>query len=127
VKIGELAHEAGVSTKAVRYYESVGLLFPKRLPNGYRDYGEQDVRLVCEIRDLARVGIRVEAARPFLDCIVAGMARGDDCAPTLVAYREAISSLDDRIDELSNRRATIAALLRDATLRPPPGCELSTV
>jgi DNA-binding transcriptional MerR regulator len=42
MKIGELAREAGVTVKAVRYYESLGLLGAARLGNGYRDFGERD-------------------------------------------------------------------------------------
>ena len=44
--IGELAKDAGVTTKAVRYYESLGLLAPDRLANGYRDYTAHHVRVV---------------------------------------------------------------------------------
>ncbi len=36
MRIGELAREAGVTVKAVRYYESLGLLDAARLGNGYR-------------------------------------------------------------------------------------------
>ena len=38
MQISELARLTGASTKAVRYYEDLGLLEPLRLPNGYRDY-----------------------------------------------------------------------------------------
>lgn len=114
MKIGELAHRAGVSTKAVRYYESVGLLDAPRLANGYRDFGEQDVRLVREISGLAALGVRVEDARPFVDCLVAGNERGHDCPDSLETYRAAIADLDARIGDLSARRAALATLLERA-------------
>jgi DNA-binding transcriptional MerR regulator len=69
MRIGELARQAGVTTKAVRYYESLGLLTPARLTNGYREYDEHDVRLANEIRALSALGIPVERTRPFLDCL----------------------------------------------------------
>ena len=114
MRIGELARTAGVTTKAVRYYESVGLLDAARLPNGYRDYDEYDVRLVREVRGLAALGIKVEQARPFLECLVSGRDKGDDCAAPLAVYREVIGELDERIVELSARREAVAGLLADA-------------
>ena len=56
MQIKELAHRANLSPKTIRYYESIDLLPPpRRLANGYRDYGEADVdrlRLVAGARDL---------------------------------------------------------------------------
>ncbi|MEU6192280.1 MerR family DNA-binding transcriptional regulator [Streptomyces sp. NPDC047061] len=43
MKIGELSHRTGVSTRLLRYYEQQGLLHPSRLPNGYRDFHEHAV------------------------------------------------------------------------------------
>ncbi len=57
MRIGELAERAGVSTKAVRYYEELTLLGPERRANGYREYTEHDLRVVTEIRELAVQGI----------------------------------------------------------------------
>jgi DNA-binding transcriptional MerR regulator len=44
MRIGELARQAGVTAKAVRYYESLGLIAPRRLANGYRDSGTWESR-----------------------------------------------------------------------------------
>jgi DNA-binding transcriptional MerR regulator len=114
MKIGELAREAGVSIKAVRYYESIGLLEAPRLGNGYRDFGERDVRVVREIRELASMGVTAERARPFVECLTAGNAKGDDCADAVGAYREALAELDAQITELESRRAAIRDLLECA-------------
>ncbi len=39
MRIGELADRAGISAKAIRYYEQVGILAPPaRTPSGYRAY-----------------------------------------------------------------------------------------
>ena len=114
MKIGELAREAGVSIKAVRYYESIGLLEAPRLGNGYRDFGERDVRVVREIRELASVGVTAERARPFVECLTAGNAKGDDCADAVGAYREALAELDSQISELESRRTAIRGLLECA-------------
>ncbi|MGX5680602.1 MerR family transcriptional regulator [Schumannella luteola] len=114
MKIGELAQRAGVTAKAVRYYESVGLLDAPRLSNGYRDFDERDVQLVREISGLVALGVRAEQARPFVDCLIAGNERGHDCPDSLEAYRAAIADLDERIGELSRRREALATLLDSA-------------
>ena len=42
LRIGELARWAELSPSALRYYEKRGILpRPRRLPNGYRVYGEE--------------------------------------------------------------------------------------
>ncbi|MFJ5547524.1 MerR family transcriptional regulator [Streptomyces sp. NPDC093225] len=117
MRIGELARRAGTTLKAVRYYEALGLVTPDRLANGYRDYGEHDVRVVREIRALSGLGIPVERTRPFLDCLAAGGAHADDCPASLAGYREAIDDLSARIEALTERRAVLAAHLRRAAYR----------
>ena len=56
MKIQEFSQQTGLSTKTIRYYESIGLLpSPRRTPNGYRDYDENGIeraRLVAGIRSL---------------------------------------------------------------------------
>ena len=56
MKIQEFAELTGLSTKTIRYYESIGILpSPRRAPNGYRNYSERDMeraRFVAGIRSL---------------------------------------------------------------------------
>ncbi|MFE3054706.1 MerR family DNA-binding transcriptional regulator [Nocardia sp. NPDC059239] len=61
MRIGEVARLAGASPKAIRRYEAMGLISPRRSANGYREYSEHDVRVVREIRTLGRLGIAVDA------------------------------------------------------------------
>ena len=56
MKILEFAQLTGLSPKTIRYYESIGIQSaPRRAPNGYREYSEQDLeraRFVAGIRSL---------------------------------------------------------------------------
>ena len=56
MKIKEFAQLTGLSTKTIRYYESIGILTsPRRAPNSYREYSEQDLaraRFVAGTRSL---------------------------------------------------------------------------
>ncbi|WP_326736388.1 redoxin domain-containing protein [Streptomyces sp. NBC_01022] len=117
MRISEVARRAGVTTKTVRYYESLGLIAPARLANGYRDYSEHDARLVCEARELNRLGIPVERTRPFLECLTNGRDHVDDCPSSLAGYRDAIDDLTLRIEELTARRSVLARHLHEAAHR----------
>ena len=69
MRIGELARQAGVSTRTLRHYEALGLVTARRAANGYRDYGGAELRAVAEIRSLAGLGFSLEETRPFVECL----------------------------------------------------------
>lgn len=84
MKIQEFAQLTGLPTKTIRYYETIGILSsPRRAPNGYREYSEQDLaraRFVAgarsldlsldEIREILAMQDRREApCRTLLDLI----------------------------------------------------------
>jgi peroxiredoxin/DNA-binding transcriptional MerR regulator len=117
MRIGEAAARAGVTRKAVRYYESLGLINPARLSNGYRDYSELDVRRVHEVRLLNKLGVPVEQTGAFLECLAGGAEHGDDCPASLATYRDVIAELTDRIAALTAKRAVLINRLRSAADR----------
>jgi DNA-binding transcriptional MerR regulator len=69
MRIGDLARETGVSRRLLRYYEEQGLLRPRRLPNGYREYGEADVSAVRHIRTLLAAGLPTTVIARLLHCV----------------------------------------------------------
>lgn len=125
MRISELAERAGVTVKAVRYYERLGLVSPDRLGNGYREYGDEHLRAVLEIRELADTGIPPGKARPFIDCLGSGHAHGDECPASRDAYRDGLAELDAAIAALERRRNLLARRLAGAEHRipePADGC-----
>jgi DNA-binding transcriptional MerR regulator len=68
-RIGEVAEQAGVSTRTLRYYQELGLLDPGSSPGGSRRYSARDVarlRRILELRDvmgfdLERINVIVHA------------------------------------------------------------------
>lgn len=117
MRIQELARRAEVSTKAVRYYEQLGLVTPARSPNGYRDYDEHHLRVVTEIRELASAGIAPSKAAPFIDCLDAGHTHSDECPASLAAYRDSIAEIDRIVATLANRRALLVRRLENGAAR----------
>jgi len=117
VRASEAASTAGVSVKALRYYEDFGLLRPARRPNGYRDYSQDDIRLTREIRVLTSLGLTTQEIRPFLDCLRAGHDVGDDCPESLAAYQQKIDGLDGLISQLTSARDALVEQLHTAARR----------
>ena len=119
MQIKELAEQAGVSVKAVRYYEARGLIAPQRATNGYRRYDDEDVRVVREIRALLSLGLTAEQTHPFVECLRAGNDRADVCPASLSAYRDRIADIDARMSELADLRRQLADLLDQAESHRP--------
>lgn len=117
MRISELAELAQVSTKAIRYYEQLGLIQPNRLSNGYRDYSDHDLKVVGEIRVLAGVGINPARATPFIECLDRGHEHSDECPASLAAYRDSIAELDRTIASLTSRRELLAEKLHHGASR----------
>jgi len=95
--IKDLAQRAGVTVRAVRYYESRGLITPRREANGYRAYDDADVHVVREVRALLSLGMTAEQTHPFVACLRAGNDRADVCPASLSAYRQRIAEIDERL------------------------------
>ncbi|GHE59044.1 putative thiol-specific antioxidant related protein/Peroxidoxin BcpB [Streptomyces longispororuber] len=116
MRAGEAAAAAGVTIKALRYYEDCGLLSPGRAANGYRDYTGEDVRLAEEIRSLGALGLTPKETGPFLACLRAGHDTGDHCAESLAAYQQKIEALDLLVARLTHTREQLISR-RDAAAR----------
>lgn len=109
--ITEVARTTGATVKALRYYESIGLICPERSANGYRHYDAEDVRAVVELQELSALGIPPGKAAPFLECLDLGHERGDECVSTLAVYLDTITELDHMIRELTARRDALRVRL----------------
>jgi DNA-binding transcriptional MerR regulator len=117
MRIGELARRAGTTTRALRFYESQGLLTAARAANGYREYDEDDLRLVNEIQALQTVGMSLDDTRPFVDCLRAGHDTGDSCVDSIEVYRRKLAEVDACLERLGAVRAELAGKLADALTR----------
>ena len=61
--IHELEKRSGLPRASIRFYEKEGLIAPKRLPNGYRDYSEEDALALEKIALLRRLDLPLEDIR----------------------------------------------------------------
>src|SRR5690349_19816727 len=123
MRVGELARRTGTTVRALRYYETAGLVVPSRLGNGYREYEPIAVRLVAQIRELTALGLSVEETRPFVESIVAGADDTDVCAAALATYRSTITGLQERTGRLTAQRDALDARLDAAAGRVVPAAD----
>jgi MerR family transcriptional regulator, copper efflux regulator len=65
--IGQMALRSGINAKAIRYYESIGLL-PKasRSANGYRSFSQADLNRLILLRRLRLLGVSLDRLAPLL-------------------------------------------------------------
>lgn len=60
MKINEVEQTIGITKKNIRFYEQEGLLSPSRSNNGYRDYTEDDLEILRQIKLLRKLDIPLE-------------------------------------------------------------------
>jgi DNA-binding transcriptional MerR regulator len=129
VLIGELSRRTGVQTHQLRYYEAQGLLEPGRGASGYREYVDDAILTVTQIRKLLDAGHSTQDIRYLQPCVTGTAPDLEPCPETLAALRARLHGLDERIDTLTRSRQALQDYI-DATERRGsrhyPGCDSTT-
>ena len=120
--IGEVARQTGVGAKAIRFYESIGLLpSPERGANGYRRYGPPDVerlRFVARARSLGFSVVDVSALLALWN------DRGRESATVRNLALRHVAEIEQRISELQSIRATLLQLVDRCHGDARPDCPI---
>ena len=66
MKINDVEKITGLTQKAIRLYESKGLISVSRKENGYRSYTDKDVQTLKEIKLFRSVGITISDIKLYL-------------------------------------------------------------
>ncbi len=120
MRIGELAARVGVTTKTIRYYETIGLI-PKaeRAPNGYRDYPEDAADRLRFVRDAQETGLSLTEIGSILDLRSQGHTTCEHVQSLLEGH---LLDLDRHIEALVKTRTQLAALTARAKTLDPTAC-----
>ena len=106
MRIGEVAAAAGVSVRALRYYEEQGLLEAERSPSGQRHYPEGAVDRVRWLQLLYAAGLTSRAIVDLLPCVHTGVATPEMLSRLAVerdridAQVRDLTATRDRLDEV---------------------------
>ncbi|AXB49120.1 MerR family transcriptional regulator [Amycolatopsis albispora] len=118
--IGELSRRTGVGAHQLRYYEAQGLLEPARgTSSGYREYGEDAVLTVRQIRKLLDAGLSTQAIAYLQPCF---SGTGPDlvpCQETLDLLNDRLQGLDEQIDTLNRTRQALRDYIAATEARMP--------
>ncbi|MFE7118643.1 MerR family transcriptional regulator [Streptomyces sp. NPDC057654] len=136
MRIGDAAAAAGLTPRAVRYYEQQGLLAARRTPSGHRLYGPDDVRRLRTVRGLLEAGLTVGDVRSFaegLDRVPSGegdrvpdgagqrffaSAGAGPCPAVEEVIRRRLADLDARIERLTELRRRLADQVGEGPREP---------
>ncbi|MFF3270087.1 MerR family transcriptional regulator [Streptomyces chrestomyceticus] len=147
MRIGDAAAAAGMTARALRYYEEHGLVIARRTPSGHRVYEPEDVRKLRTVRELLDAGLTVGDIRsfaPLLDALppegipelffAQGGARDGDgegaaggtatlgpeqhCRTATEVARRRLADLDARIERLTRLRGRLARRLGEPAREP---------
>jgi DNA-binding transcriptional MerR regulator len=124
--ITDLATELGVTTRAIRFYETKGLLEPRRAGIN-RVYSVRDrARLLLILRG-KRLGFSIAEIHEYLDLYDADPTHQQQLVRLLAGARQRIDELESQrrdleltLEELRDIEKQVLAAMRKAGLAPPP-------
>ena len=120
MKIGAVAERSGVSSKTIRFWESVGLLpVPRRTAAGYRDYEQAILARLAFIRQAQGAGFSLSRIQRVLDI-------GDGGEPACEHVGQLIEArlrdVEARIVELRATRRHLQTLAKRSAAQDPAEC-----
>jgi DNA-binding transcriptional MerR regulator len=118
--IGELAERAGVTTRAIRHYERIGVLpAARRSASGYRLYGEDALTRLAFVGAAQAVGLTLGEIRG----VVAFRDRGEaPCGHVLALVERRSAELAERIEQMRRLRVELESLALRARSLDPADC-----
>jgi DNA-binding transcriptional MerR regulator len=102
-KIGEIAKQAGVTTRTLRYYEQLGLFVPSNVSTkGYRYYDDDTLVVITRIRELQRVGLSLDEIKEVIGLYFHQKKKVEAKEKTLNYLRVHLDDIDSKIKLLNN-------------------------
>ncbi len=110
LKVSEVGRRTGLTRKALRHYEALGLVEPAvRTPSGYRLYDDEALRRIELVNRAKMLGLSLNEAKEFLH--VAEGCCGENHPDLAELVERKLVETDERLAELRNLRRTLDTVL----------------
>jgi len=111
MRIGELAGFFGVSPKALRVYEKLGLLTPAKIDesSGYRYYSPDQVPQLDALLELRQLGFSLAEIQKLLQSGMSNDAFMESLTHKKLMWQNRISDAESRIDDIDEIIGKLAA------------------
>ena len=123
LRIGKVAKETGLSVKAIRFYEKIGLIpSSARSPSsGYRLYAEEDLRRLRLIQRAKLLGLKLSQINEIVESL---KGQGCDCRKLKPRLQklvdEQILEIDRKLRELSLLKQELRKIQKRSEKTPLP-------
>ncbi len=108
ITVGKAAKMFGLSRTALLYYDSIGLMKPKRADNGYRLYSDEDIERLRKIISLRNAGVPLHEISGYLE------TPGSDIASILL---KRLGDINREIEKNKDQQEIIIKLLSSTDLK----------
>jgi DNA-binding transcriptional MerR regulator len=120
MKIGDIAAQAGVPAKTIRFWEDQHLIpDPPRTATGYRDYSPNVLARLSFIQNAQAAGFTLAQIRQILDV---GEGGERPCAHVAHLIDQRIAEVEARIAELTRTHEHLKTLAQRAEAQDPADC-----
>lgn len=96
--IGDISKALGLSQRAIRYYEELGFIRPRRTEGGFRIYSDHDVDMLRMVIRFKELGLSLEEIRDLIS-----LGHGEAHAAALPRLRAALSTKQQEFEEKIKR------------------------
>ncbi|MCO1333912.1 MerR family transcriptional regulator [Microbulbifer sp. OS29] len=121
MNISQAAQSSGLSAKALRHYESIGLVVPSRAVNGYRNYSPADVEALCFVSHSRACGFATGEVRALLELRDNPDRRSWE---TKALVSDKLSRLEEQLQTLLGMRATLQTFADSCAGNESPDCAI---
>ena len=110
MRIGELAHQAGVDVQTVRYYEKEGLLAaPSRTSSGYRAYGPEHLERLNFVRHCRSLDMPIAEIKRLIDMSRDSQVSCDHVNALVQAHLERVQTKKKALEALEAQLQALSA------------------